>query len=201
MDPPPPYDTVTRSSTSSSVRSVDRLNPDGTGPSQTQQPQTQSPPAPMHVTEGPGRIAAEPKDKKYSQDGGCCKSKGVVLGDTNGLAHRQLREQRQRVHGTSFLPLLRSVSTKSRLLIDCAQNYGDGSDGCEYHPCLFCSHAGLIEYFEAEDVMVLYSGFASMEISSSLAPLVKVLFTASVLTSNAKAEVASPFGAYNVICC
>ena len=120
MDPPPPYDTVTRSSTSSSVRSVDRLNPDGTGPSQTQQPQTQSAPVPMHVTEATGGIAAEPKDKKYRQDGGCCKSKGVVSGDTDGLAHRQLRKQRQRVYGMSFLPLLRSVSMESRLLIDCA---------------------------------------------------------------------------------
>ena len=78
MDPPPPYDTVARSSTSSSVRSVDRLNPGATGPSQMQPHQTQNADAMIG-----GRVAAgnsgsggpgnESKNPKYRQDGGCCK--------------------------------------------------------------------------------------------------------------------------------
>ena len=55
--------------------------------------------------------------------------------------------------------------------------------------------------FEAEDVTVLDSGCASMEIRSSLAPLVNALFTALVPTSNAITDAAFPFVADSVICC
>ena len=82
MDPPPPYDTVTRSSTSGSVRSVDRLNPDHTDPDQMQPHQTpnndatRGAPVVAAANGGSGGIAVGSKNTKYRQDGGCCKQNG-----------------------------------------------------------------------------------------------------------------------------
>jgi hypothetical protein len=106
MDPPPPYEMATRSSTSSSVRSVDHLDPDGAGARHEQQTQT------PNVDSTPGDSAAAGESgangrrgkancDRPSSDGGC-----MNYGEnTSGC-----------------------MNTGDN--VDGCMNYGDGSDGC-----------------------------------------------------------------------
>jgi hypothetical protein len=66
MDAPPPYDEVARSSTSSSVRSVDRLDPAGV----EQQARNASRDRAADSTTG----APAQAERRVREDGGCCES-------------------------------------------------------------------------------------------------------------------------------
>ncbi len=142
MDPPPPYETISRSSTSSSVRSLDHLDPDATGPSQTQQGQTPSigttrGDSAAAARDGADRVMAEKlKKKKSRQGGGCCKwidahrllGYGSRVDDAGGVGNYG-----NNVDGCMVGP--RSCTDASRFAAciangSCKKNYGDNADGC-----------------------------------------------------------------------